>query len=1044
MDTSRDNLYDQYLDAAASGRAEVPDDFLRRHGVEDAELLVALRSIHANLAKTNALLDAVNGAGNGLVDGVDGLKPDAQWVGEFELLNKLGEGGMGVVWLAKQRSLGRVVALKLLRADAAMSTTASERFVREARAVAKLRHPGIVAIHAMGDAAGCVDGVSGRFSYIAMEYVEGRVLDHVLQEFKAKREFMPTPRVIRWGIALARALHAAHSVGIVHRDVKPSNVLIPRGDDSDGTPKLLDFGLARDVSSRQATISDAFVGSPFYAAPEQVARRGGEVDARTDVYALGSVLYEAMTNTTTAHGTTLEHVLRSILVDEVSSPRVINPRVSKDMATVILKALEKEPSRRYATAAALADDLEAILELRAISARPATAWERARRWSRRHRALSAGLVTALGAAVVFGGVLTYQNTMDARAKREEVRRLIGESRAGIKKYNQLAAEVRDVEEEYARIAPERGSRYFTDEEDAALAATARKVESVRQDRETLFDAGQVNLARAERLGAPTRDVQKVRADWYVAAALDAEVRGDMKRRSMFAELARVHDVDGDVDKALIGTGSLSITSEPAGAEVFLFRRPMLEQREGQDEPRRVLEPVKGWGALAGRTTGFGLRVVRGNKQIAVGTMIVEVAGFGIRESVLVSSSNDSRIARFDRLLRVDGSHVEGDYDRDALMKASSGTKRTLTLERRGVGVFDVTCDAVGALGLVLREPDELVREAGVPISVLDEHGIVSATSGEGLQVRTTALLTPLITEARVGITPTAAISLEPGAYVAIARAEGRELTRFAGIVERSAPTEWHLVLPELGMVPPGFVCVQDGAGNDRFWIMEREVTCREYFEFLNDPPVRQRALESTQPILYPRDGESARGERDAAGNYVLPKGWEWDWPILFISWHDASEYAEWRTRKAQQGGHAWTFSLPTLLEWASAAAQAPGDQYVFGDEFRPKWVSSCFARMRPDPEAVMRFPIDESVLAVFDLAGSVSEWSSDLYRPGYSYRRYMGGAWGTGDPADFAVYGGNGMVPERVGGMIGLRLVLRVKVDGGGVDAANEHAKTSP
>lgn len=1025
MQDDREKLYDEYLDAAARGSAVSPESFLHGRGVEDSLLLDALRSIHAHAFQEADIHSATPAERN--------EERGEKWVGEFDLIQKLGEGGMGVVWLARQSSLGRVVALKLLRADAAMSRGAGERFTREARAVAKLRHPGIVAIHAMGEATGCVEEAQGRFSYIAMEYVEGRGLDEVLKDARDQREFLPAGRVIRWGAALARALHAAHSEGIVHRDIKPSNIRIALSQDNEELPKLLDFGLARDVKNSQATITDAFVGSPYYAAPEQVARRGGDVDARTDVYSLGCVLFEALTNSMTAHGTTLEHVLRSILVDEIPSPRAINPRVSKDLATVVLKALEKEPSRRYASAGAFADDLEAILELRAISARPATPLERARRWFRRNRALSVGFVTAIAAATIFFGVQAYQSAAEQNARRDEAKRLITESLAGIERYNALALQSRQAEEEYVLISPERDVRYFTHEEDAMLAAKWRKIDAVRQERETLFEAGQTNLARAERLGAPMRDVQRARANWYVAAALDAETRGDLKRRATFADLARAHDVDGDVDAALIGTGSLTVTTEPPGAEVFLFRRPLLAHKEGRDEPRRVLEPIKGWNGLERYAEGFGLRVVEGNASAPEGTMIVEVAGYAVRGCVLVSNSKDERIARFDRLLRVDGTSVEGDHEIDALMSTPRKTARTLTFERRGAGVFDVTAEDVEQLGLVLKEPDDLVREAQVPIAVWSESGIVSTTSGDGLSARTTALMTPLISEASLGHSPTAVVSVEPGSYVAIACHEGHELVRFAGNVGRREPTVWHLVLPKIETTPKGFVCVQNAVSGPTFWIMEHEVTCREYFEFLNDPDVKRKAIENSQPILYPRDGDSARGQRDAHGNFELPTGWHWDWPVLFVSWYDACAYAEWRTKQAKSQGKRWTFSLPTLHEWASAAAQGPGDQFVFGNEFRHKWVSSCFARPRPDPEPVMRFPIDESVLGVFDLTGSASEWSQDLYRPGYSYRRYMGGAWGTGDASVFTVYGGNGITPERVGGMIGFRLVL--KIEQLGVDA---------
>jgi serine/threonine protein kinase len=1037
VDESRDNLYDSYLDAAASGRAEGPEEFLRRHGVEDRDLLDALRSIHAQAtreAEANGVSRGVAAAdrkpgtdGSGLLGSA---ARSADWIGEFDLIRKLGEGGMGVVWLATQQSLGRVVAIKLLRADARMSAGAAERLTREARAVAKLRHPGIVAIHAMGEAAGNVEGAAGSFAFIAMEHVEGRGLDEILKESKEGGEGLAVARVLRWGVALARSLQAAHDLGIVHRDVKPSNVRIG----ADDAPKLLDFGLARDVGSEQATISDAFVGSPFYAAPEQVARRGGEVDGRTDVYALGAVLYEALTGRSAAQGQTLEQVLRSILVDEVVSPRVINARVSKDLGTVVMKALEKEPSRRYASAAKLAEDLEAILDLRAISARPATAWERARRWTRRHRAMSAMLLTAGAAAVVMTGVLATRGAAEARARRDEAARLIASAERGIERYNQLASQVMAAEQEFARIAEDRATRYFTDEQEAGFGERSRRLDAVRRERESLFEAGQIDLARAERLGADARQVQRARANWYVAIAIDAETRGDVKRREMFADLARAHDVDGSIQDALVGTGSLTITSDPVGADVYLFRRPLLDSRSGVDEPRRVLAAVRGAARGGGE---FGLRVVRESGEVEAGAIIVSVAGFAVRDCVLVSASRDPRIARLDRVVSVDGRSIEGDYDIDALMETPAGTARTVKLERAGVGTVEVVCEDVA--GLVLKEPDDLVREAGVPVAVLRDGGPVSATSGDGLDVRTTGLMTPLVETAWIGRTPVQDVPMEPGGYVAVLRREGRELTRIANSVGRHAPTAWHVRLPAAGERPEGFVYVATAD----VWIMEREVTCREYFDFLNDPATLARFAAEGKPILYPRDGDSARGQKDASGRFVLPEGWRWEWPVLFVSWHDARAYAAWRTERARREGKAWTFGLPTLGEWVKAASGAPGDRFVFGPEFRPKWASSCFARPRPDPEPVMRFAIDESVLGVYDMAGSASEWSEDVYRAGYAYRRYMGGAWGAGEAEHFAVYGGNGLSPERVGGMIGFRLVMREGAGARGnvVDGAGEAAK---
>ncbi|NOT30391.1 MAG: serine/threonine protein kinase, partial [Planctomycetes bacterium] len=323
-------------------------------------------------------------------------------LGDFQLLRRLGAGGMGVVYLARQESLRRLTALKLMRPELAGDATAARRFEREARAVAQLQHPGIVGVYAAGEEQGV--------RFLALEYLEGQSLDELLRAEGPRLE--PT-RVVRWGRELAEALSSAHAQGVVHRDVKPSNVRIGL----DGRARLLDFGLAQLADASALSASGSFRGTPYYASPEQVDPRGKTIDARTDVYSLGATLYQCLTGQPPFEGASSAEVFHGILTREPLRPRVLAPAISRDLETVLLKALEKDPARRYASAEAFARDLAALLEMRPIAARPPGSFTRVVKWTRRNRGTSAAAGVALVLGLAFLGLLIGQR-MQARRRFE--------------------------------------------------------------------------------------------------------------------------------------------------------------------------------------------------------------------------------------------------------------------------------------------------------------------------------------------------------------------------------------------------------------------------------------------------------------------------------------------------------------------------------------------------------------------------------------------------------------------------------------------------
>ncbi len=318
-------------------------------------------------------------------------------IGPYRLIEEIGRGGMGVVYRAEHPALRRMVALKILLAGDQAPEEAVARFLREARAVAKLgHHPHIVPVHDVGSA--------GRLRYLAMHFVEGRPLDGLI----AAGEVTPR-RAAALARKIALGLQHAHDHGLLHRDVKPHNVLVTR----EGEPQITDFGLAKELAGDAEpadgvkTVEGALVGSPSYMPPEQAGEDGAEVDARSDVYGVGATLYHMLTGEPPFRGDSLINVIKKVLSDPPDPPRKRNPAVDRDLDSICLKCLEKERERRYESAGALADDLARWLDGRPVVAKPVGLGRRLGLWARRNRAFAtAGLVAAV-AVVALGGLATW-------------------------------------------------------------------------------------------------------------------------------------------------------------------------------------------------------------------------------------------------------------------------------------------------------------------------------------------------------------------------------------------------------------------------------------------------------------------------------------------------------------------------------------------------------------------------------------------------------------------------------------------------------------
>jgi tetratricopeptide (TPR) repeat protein/tRNA A-37 threonylcarbamoyl transferase component Bud32 len=326
----------------------------------------------------------------------------------YDVHTLLGRGGMGVVFKARHQRLNRFVALKMLITGAYAGSHERARFQREAEAVASVRHANIVQVYDVGEHDG--------WPYFTMELVEGGSLTDTLAGTP-----QPARQAATFVATLAEAVQVAHQVGIVHRDLKPGNVLLT----ADGMPKIADFGLARHFDRDTAlTASGARVGTPSYMAPEQVTGQAGAIGPATDIYALGALLYEMLTGRPPFRAETATETERQVIEVDPVPPARLNPRVPRDLETICLKCLHKDPQRRYANAGALVEDLRRFLDGRPILARRISPLERAWRWCRRNpagAALAATVLVLVGLSVA--GSLSLQ-------RQQLVRRIAAERKRG--------------------------------------------------------------------------------------------------------------------------------------------------------------------------------------------------------------------------------------------------------------------------------------------------------------------------------------------------------------------------------------------------------------------------------------------------------------------------------------------------------------------------------------------------------------------------------------------------------------------------------------
>ncbi len=442
--------------------------------------------------------------------------PQGRQFGDFVIQEELGRGGMGIVYLAHQSSLRRRVALKVMQSGLSLSKRHVERFRREASAAAQLRHPGIVPVHSFCE----VDGTLA----LAMDYVAGRNLADILDDLRLRNGQQPGPIEGSLGIQpeqgyvaecallcaqVADALAAAHQAGIAHRDLKPRNLMV----DDARQARLLDFGLAKSLGEGSISMSGEITGTAHYMSPEQTLAKRVSLDHRTDIFSLGVILYELLTLRRPFDGRNLQQIVYEICFAEPTPIHRQNPKVPRDLITICMKAMEKDPNRRYQTAAAMAEDLRRFLGWEPILARPAGTLSRIGKWIRRHRAESAAI--GIGTAVLVGvlAVQMYRGAEDRRRSGELLQQA------------ERAADGEDFE-----TAIQRATEALALQPDDPTIPP--RLELIQEKRTTRAVREQRDVAEANRLLAKSKEAQETDRELALLLALEAvQLRDSPEARS---------------------------------------------------------------------------------------------------------------------------------------------------------------------------------------------------------------------------------------------------------------------------------------------------------------------------------------------------------------------------------------------------------------------------------------------------------------------------------------------------------------------------------
>lgn len=893
--------------------------------------------------------------------------------GNYEIIEKIAQGGMGVIYKARQKGLDRIVALKVLLGGDAASEEMIKRFMLEAKSIAKLRHPNIVPIHEVGVFEGK--------HFFTMDFIHGKSLRALMNE----QGRISIPLALDIAKKVAYALDYAHNKGVVHRDVKPENILL----DETGEPVLTDFGLAKNVEiDPNLTRAGMVMGTPAYMAPEQARGVRGEIDRRTDVYSLGAVLYEMLTGRPVYifRGQIGLQTLLKTIEKEITPPRRFNPAIPREVEVIVMKALEKEPERRYQTALEFAEDIERYLRGEPILAKPPSFFYKTWKKLKKYWYVT---VPALAAAVIVVSVISY---VMAKRMEEEARR-------------------------QARIAD-------------ALKLAAQAIKK-----------GDIKTAREQIAFVLGDDPQNLRAR-ELRLEMEKAERELARRREEQRRLERARKAVEEGNRLVTEAEDKITTGKEWDGIMLLYRakgqyeRAFSEVRDFEEAKRKKFEVCMRLGDLFYKRRDFGTALLM--YEDALGTGVDNVKAEEAKERTKAAREG---LRAFEELLaQAERAYAQGKYDQairnyqealkpqfepllkekerkkleEALKKARYQKHFVRAEELLRAGKFD---EAENEYKIALNiSPTRQVKERlmfieyrrlleqarefekrGLYEKALGVYADAAKIAPDPEQIR--SLQERCRQRAFDRFTSEARDAFKRGDHKA-AREAARKALKFGNdetITKIYRESTWALECPDdMVFVLSGTYEVGSYVRGDRnpyrrvklsfFYIDRYEVTNAQYYRFVKAGGYEQMKWWDPEALPYlPRFVDTTGKPGPATWKDGKPLPGTEKLPVTGVCWFEARAFARWAGKR-----------LPTEEEWEVAASFDPQTRsrrlYPWGE----KWDIAAGNFTSPKPTPVGTRSRDRSPVGCFDMAGNVFEWTDSPYPSAEKplYRVVKGGSFG--------------------------------------------------
>ncbi|MDF1662939.1 MAG: protein kinase, partial [Planctomycetota bacterium] len=901
----------------------------------------------------------------------------------YTLLERIAEGGMGVVFKARQDALNRIVAVKIMKGGALASEYRRKRFVQEAEAAAALKHSHIVPIHEIAEAAG--------HPYYVMDYIQGTPIHDTCQ--KADLQFDDIASIMG---QIADAVHHFHTRGIIHRDLKPDNILVEA---ETMEPKIIDFGIAKNLlqsEDKNMTREGAVLGTPHYMSPEQASGSHNEVDTRSDVYALGAIFYELLTGRLPFAEVDPKVLLFTILDKDPPTPTDIQSELPWELSAITMKAMEKDRERRYQTALELKDDIARYLKSEPIEAKSAGFLYKAGKFVKRRKGLVAScigvfiVVVGLVGFIIQQQLSSYENDRIAQLKiLKGQENTIAEAKRATKAAEAAKKSAEKAKEAQAGLLVE-AEKAKKALEKAKEAQAAQLVEA--KNAKASAELATLNAQKAEKKAkeAASAQAEAVKAqEAQVIAAKEAKKQAELAKKQ--AELAKKNAklAEEAVRKArdaekIAAENALKARLASARGFYKMERSNPLDAADNlrdainlvrNDDEQLRLDCEKAFvdqvvllanSNVNDRNTGLAEYWLRQAKKMKK----AEAAGHKQDEIEFIERTIDELRGGLDniknaRVALEGGKLAQARGELNVAIKKGAKAKDYGSLNEE----IDKACLIVGER--LVREGRDLLKEGkGGPAFAKAEEAEQLLPDYESAKILHQNAATRLALEARIQANDYGQQLTRQDQAVKELSEAAKQLEKFPETQKLLLIEKEHrrLLITDSTLTKFAYIPAVKFTDTKAFYMSRFEVTNLDYLQFVGDGAYDENQFWDAEFKEDDRKAAAAFWTK-RAGNQQIARQ-----PATHLSWYEARAYARWKTAKAKENGQKSVYRLPTIKEWEAAAGWDLKSQkpraYPWGDEFQ----SDAMLLDAKSPADVGKARVDVSPFGVYDLGGSVSEW----------------------------------------------------------------------